>query len=60
MSSGTDNPAYGRFSTFFIQRAPRSAHAPWPHNAKVVLWVGLALASWSAVISGGYFLWSAL
>jgi hypothetical protein len=60
MSSGTDNPAYGRFDTFLVHEAPRSANAPWSHSAKVLLWVGLALASWAAVISVGYFLWSAL
>ena len=60
MSSGTDNPTYGRFSAFFIQRSPRHADAPWSHSAKVLLWVGLAVASWAAVIFAGYFIWSAL
>ena len=60
MSSGIDNPAYGRFSTFFVQRSSRSTDAPWSHNAKVALWVGLALASWAALIFAGYFIWSVL
>jgi hypothetical protein len=60
MSSGIDNPAYGRFSTFFVQRSLRRTDAPWSHSAKVLLWVGLAVASWVAVIFAGYFIWSAL
>ena len=60
MSSGIDNPAYGRFSTFFVPRSPRAADAPWSHNAKVLLWLGLAVASWAAVIFAGYLVWSAL
>jgi hypothetical protein len=60
MSSGTDNPAYGRFNAFSTQRSPRSAEAPWSHSAKVLLWVGLGVASWAVVIFSGYFIWSAL
>jgi hypothetical protein len=33
---------------------------PWPHGAKLLLWTGLAIASWAAVIGAGYFVWSAL
>ena len=60
MSSGTDISAFGRFSTFFIPRSARATDAPWSHSAKVLLWVSLAVASWAAVISTGYFIWSAL
>jgi hypothetical protein len=60
MSSGTHNPAYSRFSAFFVQRSPRAADAPWSHGAKVLLWVGLALVSWAAVFFAGYLIWSAL
>jgi hypothetical protein len=60
MSTGTDSPAYSRLSAFFVQRSPHRADAPWSHGAKVLLWIGLALASWAAVILAGYFIWSAL
>ena len=60
MSSGTDSPAYGRVSTFLIQRSSRTVDATWSHGAKVLLWIGLAVASWVAVIFAGYFIWSAL
>jgi hypothetical protein len=60
MSGGTDNPAYGRLGTFFVQRSARHADAPWSHGAKVLLWAGLAVASWAVVIVAGYFVWAAL
>lgn len=60
MSSSSDTSAYGRFGTFFLQRSRRSEDMPWSHNAKVLLWVGLATASWVAVILATYFIWSAL
>jgi len=60
MSSGTHNPAFGWFSTFFVQRAPHSAVAPWSHSAKVLMWVGLGMASWAVVLFSGYFIWSAI
>jgi hypothetical protein len=60
MSSGTDSPAYGRFSGFLVQRSQRRADSHWSHSTKVLLWVGLAIASWAAVIAAAYFIWSAL
>jgi hypothetical protein len=60
MSSGTDTPSFGKFGTFVVRRFPQLENAPLSHSTKAVLWVGLASASWAAVIFAGYFLWSAL
>jgi hypothetical protein len=60
MSSGTDTSTFGRFGAFLVQRSRREAASPWPHGAKVLLWGGLAVASWAAMISAGYLVWSAL
>jgi len=60
MSSSTDTSSLGRFGTFFVDRFPRRVGAPWSHSAKVLLWVGLAGASWAVVIFAGYFVWSVL
>jgi len=59
MSSSTDTSSLGRFGTFFVERFPRRVAAPWSQRAKVLLWVGLAGASWVAVILAGYCIWSA-
>lgn len=59
MPSSTDTSIYGRFSTQFVQRSEEHTDAPWSHNAKVLLWIGLAVASWAAVILAGYLVWSA-
>ena len=60
MSSGTDTSSLGRFGTFVVERFPRRESTSWSHGAKVLLWVGLAGASWAAVIFAVYFVWSAL
>lgn len=60
MSSGTDTSTYSRFGTLFVQRSRERTDAPWSHSAKVLLWIGLAAASWGLVILAGYLIWSAL
>ena len=59
MSSSTDTSTYGRFDTLLIQRSEEHTDAPWTHNTKVLLWIGLGIVSWAAVILAGYLVWSA-
>ncbi len=60
MFSGTNTNSMGKFGTFVVRRFPQLENAPLSHGSKVVLWVGLAVASWAVVILAGYFVWSAL
>ena len=60
MYSDPDTPAYGTLGGAFGRRSSHSDAAPWSHGSKVLLWIGLVLASWAAVILPAYFVWSTL
>jgi hypothetical protein len=60
MQSGTSPTSKGRLSAFVVRHLPHAEDRPWTHATKVALWLGLAGASWVAVIAAGYFVWTAL
>jgi hypothetical protein len=60
MFGDTRATTHDGFGVLFIQRSSLDRAVPWPHRAKVLLWTGLVIASWSVVFLAGYSVWSAL
>ncbi|HEX4505693.1 MAG TPA: hypothetical protein VH722_08165 [Alphaproteobacteria bacterium] len=60
MYGDTGTTTQAGFGAAFLQRPAPDDAAPQPHGARVLLWIGLAAASWAAVILAGYCIWSAL
>jgi hypothetical protein len=60
MNGDISTTAHDSFGGVILQRPSPDNAAPRPHGAKVLLWLGLAVASWAAVILAGYCVSSAL
>jgi hypothetical protein len=59
MYGDTGAAAHDRFGGVLLRRPSPDDAAPLSYGAKVLLWIGLAVGSWAAVILAGYFVWSA-